>query len=273
MSRFVDTLPAPANPKEMKVVVLAFSRSGTLSVHKALNMLGFKSYHTVVVLERGVTDLKLFQEAARASAFGVTETYSRADFDKWFGEFDALVEMPGFFPEEIYKAYPNAKYILVERNPDKWVTSMKNTIGALAGDIPKFPLSYFRKFDEFIDEFFKFTWVFIDVITHTTGLNDAGWTRARQHYVDYITTCKKLVPPEQLKCVVLEEGLGWEEICPFLGLPIPEEEYPRGNDPLEFKGIVEDCLAPGIKKALFSTGAALVGTLSIGAWYFLSLRK
>jgi hypothetical protein len=38
------------------------------------------------------------------------------------------------------------------------------------------------------------------------------------------------VPPEQLLDVRLEDGLGWETICPFLGVEVPNVPYPRIND-------------------------------------------
>lgn len=34
--------------------------------------------------------------------------------------------------------------------------------------------------------------------------------------------------------VRLEDGLGWEQICPFMGIDIPHTPYPRGNIPGEF---------------------------------------
>ncbi|ORY64870.1 uncharacterized protein BCR38DRAFT_408633 [Pseudomassariella vexata] len=63
------------------------------------------------------------------------------------------------------RVYPEAKFILVERDPDMWVRLMKNTVGARVEAIYKFPLSYSRRFANFMDEFSNFSAKLIDVNT------------------------------------------------------------------------------------------------------------
>ena len=45
---------------------------------------------------------------------------------------------------------------------------------------------------------------------------------------------QSLFPPERLLIVSLESGLGWAEICPFLGQRITEVPYPCENNPKQF---------------------------------------
>ncbi|CAJ2513936.1 Uu.00g020550.m01.CDS01 [Anthostomella pinea] len=259
--RYVDTLPEPPHPPlPMKVIVLSYSRSGTLGLYRALNMLGYRCYHTVEMMREGVSHLRLFNEAHRAHLPFPTSTspsspspspkpYTRADFDRWLHAYDALSDIPCHLFPEIIAAYPSAKFILVKRDPDRWMASVRATVGALMDDMSRFPLRYCRLFDAFLDDFFRFNEQI--VAQASRGGN--------------IASVKKLVPPEQLCVVRLEDGLGWEQICPFLELPIPETKYPRGNEPLEFKGVVYGLMAPHIRKAMFTMGAALVGALSVGA--------
>jgi len=43
---------------------------------------------------------------------------------------------------------------------------------------------------------------------------------------------KAAIPPERL--LIYEAGQGWEPLCAFLGLPVPEEPYPLENTRAEF---------------------------------------
>jgi len=41
------------------------------------------------------------------------------------------------------------------------------------------------------------------------------------------------VPPEKL--LVYRPGDGWEPICSFLGVPVPDEDYPHVNTTAQFQ--------------------------------------
>lgn len=53
--------------------------------------------------------------------------------------------------EQVYEAYPDAKFLLQERNPEKWATSWLNTIGAISLRMQSFPLNLMRKIDAMTD--------------------------------------------------------------------------------------------------------------------------
>jgi hypothetical protein len=83
---------------------------------------------------------------------------------------------------------------------------------------------------------------------------------------------KALVPEDRLLVAKLEDGFGWEQICPFLGHPIPETRYPRGNAPHEFKKMANEFMAPAIRKAgLMAISAVLIPVISVGAWYYVKV--
>jgi hypothetical protein len=82
---------------------------------------------------------------------------------------------------------------------------------------------------------------------------------------------KKLVPKEKLGYFTLEDGFGWEQICPRLGKPIPEQPYPRGNAPKEFHALTMRLLGPSFKKAAaIVITTALVPIIGVGAWIYQS---
>lgn len=84
---------------------------------------------------------------------------------------------------------------------------------------------------------------------------------------------KTLVPKEKLGYFSLEDGFGWEEICPILGKPIPEQRYPRGNAPKEFEALTMRLLGPSFKKAAaIVITTILIPLIGFGSWYYRSRR-
>lgn len=57
--------------------------------------------------------------------------------------------MPFFMLRSVLKAYPDAKFLLTERNPDKWATSIMNTIGKVHKGFHTFPMSIYKYLDGF----------------------------------------------------------------------------------------------------------------------------
>ncbi|PKS08083.1 hypothetical protein jhhlp_005358 [Lomentospora prolificans] len=99
---------------------------------------------------------------------------------------------------------------------------------------------------------------------------EKGMEIAKQDTIDASALAKSLVPDDRLLIVKLEDGLGWDEICPFLGHPIPDTPYPRGNAPGEFKKLIEGLFLPRIKRALgILASGIIVPVLSVGLWYYL----
>lgn len=63
-------------------------RTGTLSLYHALRILGYKTYHGAEVMAHGTSHLEIFEEALKAKHFGIGKPYGKAEFDKWFAEYD-----------------------------------------------------------------------------------------------------------------------------------------------------------------------------------------
>jgi hypothetical protein len=80
---------------------------------------------------------------------------------------------------------------------------------------------------------------------------------------------RKLVPEKNLGYFTLEDGFGWEQICPHLGKPIPDQHYPRGNAPKEFEALTMSLLGPSFKKAAaIVITTVLVPVIGLGAWIY-----
>jgi hypothetical protein len=64
--------------------------------------------------------------------------------------------------------------------------------------------------------------------------NEYDGAKARTKNLAHYEHIKKVVPKENL--LEMELGDGWEPLCNFLGVPIPEVPYPCSNDSEVFQG-------------------------------------
>ncbi|KAL4890256.1 P-loop containing nucleoside triphosphate hydrolase protein [Aspergillus ambiguus] len=283
MSREVDRLAQPVQKKKMRLVVASCSRTGTLGLHEALEMLGYTPYHMIDVMYKGrKPHMKIFCEGIKAhhDRFSGIKRYETQDLQKWLSDYDCVLEIPSYIGPrclEAYAADPDVKFIVTERSPIKWAKSMNNTVGAAIMLAAKFPMNILRRFDSELSAFWHLADVMYWAYSDSTNPGDPNNEEILcRNYVDYIQTVKNTLPKDRLLVVKLEEGLGWEQICPFLELPIPEQKYPRGNDPETFQKIVEDWLQPRVKAALLNLGGIVTATAGIAGylgWRYLRYVK
>ncbi|KAL7908269.1 hypothetical protein GGI35DRAFT_57003 [Trichoderma velutinum] len=263
MSRFIDRLPAPEKVKEKKLIVFSRSRVGTFSLYQALQMLGYKPYHMYEVVQQGIPHLQLFEEALRCKYLGAGKPYGKAEFDKWLANYDAIVEIPQFFIEEFIEFYPNAKFMIVERDVDAWERSVYNSIAEPIEAGRKFPLNVIQYIDSFIKVFVTFHDAFEQAMFHGKGLR-AGMEDAKRDSVLDAQKVKRLAPKDQLLACTLEGGFGWEQICPFLDKEIPKQRYPKGNAPAEFQALLKNVIGPHIRNSMLKVlGTAMVPVVGV----------
>jgi Sulfotransferase domain len=208
----------------MKVIGAGLPRTGTLTQKIALEMLGFgPCYHMVNVL--GELDLAT---AWRRAVDG------DADWDGIFAGFESTVDWPGsYFYRELMDAHPDAKVLLSTRDGDSWARSMRETIWeVLYGDGLMAHLSAarcvvdtgWRGYIDLMDEMW----------TRSRLLNGSQTTDEwmREGLQRYHEEVKATVPPERL--LVWSVGDGWEPLCGFLEVPIPDTPFPHLNDSKQF---------------------------------------
>ena len=199
----------------VKVIGAGFGRTGTLSLKFALEKLGFdKCYH---MMEVGMNPghRQVWLDAADGNM---------PDWHAVFEGYQATVDWPtcNFWREQM-AAFPDAKVLLTRRDSDKWYDSVMNTIYMTSASGENHEDPQRRAGAEMA---FKVIWdpIFgrrMDDRAHVIACFEA-------HNQDVIDS----VPPEKL--LVYEPGQGWEPICEFLNVPVPEEDYPRVNTTEEF---------------------------------------
>ncbi|KAI1760996.1 P-loop containing nucleoside triphosphate hydrolase protein [Hypoxylon sp. FL1150] len=268
MSRAIDSIPTPAHVKPKKLVVLSAPRTGTFGIYNALKILGYKPYHMAEVLKTGPTAIQILIDGLMAETFHKGKPYGRAEFDKWFADYDVIIEMPFFMLHSTLKAYPDAKFLLTERNPDKWAKSFVNTIGKLTTAFRSFPMVIFKHFDAFAYNMSTMGLAIQSYYTNGYELTPEGQKQLVENYKSYIAEVKRLVPPERLKVCKLEDGFGWDELCPFLGVPVPDRPWPSLNTPEEFHEVAGPKLQRAFLKGLVATTSMVVPVIAAGLWYF-----
>lgn len=120
--------------------------------------------------------------------------------------------------------YPDAKVILTERDPDAWLTSVRNTIGKIAekkmmGDVEATHMSDNQKMVATI------------VLDGAFGDIEGVYRddeKMKQRYLDHNAWVKANVPADRLLILQTNE-LNWEALCSFLGKDAPDEPFPRAN--------------------------------------------
>ncbi|KAI0830972.1 P-loop containing nucleoside triphosphate hydrolase protein [Hypoxylon sp. FL0890] len=270
MPRQIDLLPTPSHVKPKKLIVLSAPRTGTYGLYLALQKLGFKPYHMSEVLKGGPTAVRILNDGLNADMFHKGKPYGREEFDKWFADYDIIIEMPFFMLHSILKAYPDAKFLLTERDPDKWAKSFTNTIGQMVKLCGSFPMSVFKHFDSFASGMAYMGSSIFSYYTNGYGISPEGEKHLADNYRHYIAEVKRLVPPEQLKVFKLEDKFGWEELCPYLGVPVPDQPWPSLNTPEEFHSVAGPSMKKAAMKGFVGTMSIIVPALATGLWY---LRK
>jgi hypothetical protein len=209
----------------VKLIGAGFPRTGTLSQKIALEMLGIgPCYHMVNVLG------DLPQAAVWNRALDGETPWSEL-----FDGFESTVDWPGgFFYKELMDAYPDAKVLLSVRDPESWVRSMHDTVWAVRhGDSLMRHISDARAqvdpgWHEYLRMIDRMLWKDQGSFAPEQADPDRLLEGMERHHDEV----KRTVPPERLLVWSVTEG--WEPLCEFLEVPVPDTPFPRLNDSKQF---------------------------------------
>ncbi|MFH1358879.1 MAG: sulfotransferase family protein [archaeon] len=119
-------------------------------------------------------------------------------------EFQGFVDEPiNRIYKELDKAYPNSKFIFTTRKLSSWLKSRENHV--LKNQQNPDYKGEFLKID-------KINWI-----------NE--WIKHNEQVKEYFKN-----RPNDLLIITICEGEGWEKLCPFLGLEIPNKPFPHENN-------------------------------------------
>jgi hypothetical protein len=215
----------------LKIIGAGFGRTGTLSVYTALNTLGFPCYHMIEVLENknNKSHLDFWCTVANGNAG------TQYDWTQVFSNYSAAVDNPACCVwRELLQTYPDAKVLLTvhPRGAEAWYESTLDTIYFTETmwqfKVLKLTTPFGRKMGEMSR---KLIWQ----RSHRGTMNDRA--KAIAHYHQHIEEVKAVVPAEQL--LIFSVDHGWEPLCAFLGVSVPESEFPNVNDRAAIKQTIK----------------------------------
>ena len=198
----------------LKIIGSGFGRTGTLSLKAALEIVGYgPCYHMQEVVKR-TAHINMWYQIGRGQP---------VPWEKIFGKFQATVDFPAsIFYRELLDSYPEAKVVHTVRDPERWYDSTAETIYGAANNFPFWVPKLFPWLGRFIDLQEKLVWEKI----FNGRFPDRAY--AIQGFNEHTEAVKQHVPPEKLLIFQVKEG--WEPLCAFLEVPVPDVPFPHVND-------------------------------------------
>jgi hypothetical protein len=149
---------------------------------------------------------------------------------------------------ELIAAYPEAKVVIAEREPDKWVKSVDTTVRASmrsASAVSMVAVIFF-------DRVFFSRWIpMIDTIMKGVfgpkGIDEDD-EKLKRIYSALHEEVRQLVPAERR--LEYHLGDGWENLCKFLGKDVPDKPFPHANDSKVFVERFQVMVKLGKERAL-----------------------
>jgi len=194
----------------LKLIGAGLGRTGTLSLKFALEQIGYgPCYH--------MTEVMISPDAA---AHWVRAANGNPDWETIFNGFVGTVDFPACtFWRELADFYPDAKVLLSVRDPEQWFESTQATIFS---DRARQMLIQ-TPMKEFIE---KTTWRMFGDRLHDREFMIEAFKR-------HNAEVEKTISPSRL--LVYEVSQGWEPLCKFLNVPVPDTPFPRVNSRDEMK--------------------------------------
>lgn len=196
----------------LRLIGAGLGRTGTLSTKLALERLGFGPCYHMVEVFKNPAHIPLWERANDGQT---------ADWDALFSGYASTVDWPGCkFWRELADAYPDAKVLLTVRDADAWYESASKTI--------------FRMDERVVTtEVGRLQIAMAHKVVHASfprGLDD------RAHCLDVYRRHNEAVGRALGdRVLTYDVAEGWGPLCAFLGVPVPDEPFPRTNSTAEFR--------------------------------------
>lgn len=206
----------------LKIIGAGFGRTGTKSLKAALEQLGFVKCHHMT---------EVFKNPAQAAEFLSVIRGEPANWEQLLKGYAATTDWPTCtFYQELMLQYPDAKVILSIRDQERWYASSRDTIFAIYSGVPAWLGFIFPKLKIIRDMTIELIWNG----TFEDNFEDKEFAIKKfnahnQEVIDTVSADKLLV---------FEVKQGWEPLCEFLGVPVPDTPFPHLNDKKQFQRMI-----------------------------------
>ena len=194
----------------LSVIGAGFGRTGTMSLKLALDRLGFgPCYHMTEVFKN-----------PKASGYWEAAADGKAvDWEEVFAGYGSTVDWPSAtFYKQLADAYPGAKVILTDRDPEGWFASTQATI-------------FSRHFRDDTDD--PWQRMVLKVIGDLFDRRMTDRDKLIEVYKRHNDQVRRTIAPERLLDYQVSQG--WEPLCAFLGVDVPDEPMPKVNSTDDFR--------------------------------------
>lgn len=161
------------------------------------------------------------------------------------------------FSESLIAAYPDAKVILTLRDVDSWYNSMMNSVIPVSRSKLMQVLMYF-------DPVLLGRWIpMINILFFAffdgKPFEDVGKQKFREQY----ELVRRVVPKERL--LEYRVGEGWDKLCSFLEVPVPDHPFPHTNEQKTFGERIDVMIGLALKRVAMRVLPLLGALVAVGA--------
>ncbi len=182
-----------------KVFGIGFHKTGTTSLGEALDLLGYSNVHAARPLRQ-----KLGQEAMMKclTSDDLEPIWQVAD------DYDSFQDNPWqMLYRQADERFPGSKFILTIRESDSWFKSVYSQFSGRQ--------SAFR------------SWIYGPRYADPKGNKKHYISRYERHNQEVKSYFSER--PNDLLVLNITNGDGWNKLCPFLKLPVPDKPFPYAN--------------------------------------------
>ena len=194
----------------LSVIGAGFGRTGTMSLKLALDRLGFgPCYHMTEV----------FKNPKASGYWEAAADGKPVDWEEVFAGYGSTVDWPSAtFYKQLADAYPDARVVLTDRDPEGWFASTQATI-------------FSRHFRDDTDD--PWQRMVLKVIGDLFDRLMTDKDKLIEVYERHNDQVRRTIAPERLLDYQVSQG--WEPLCAFLGVDVPDEPMPKVNSTDDFR--------------------------------------
>ena len=199
----------------LQVIGSGFGRTGTMSMKEGLGVLGLGPCHHM---------LEVMENPLQLAHWKAIRAGEPVNWSEVFESYNSQVDWPGAHVwHETSIAFPDARIIHTERPEDDWWASFNGTIGKFFASYKEMDLPpyVFDLFDTMNDLVIKQT--FDDFTDRDSSISAYRLNNEK---------VRDTIPAERL--LVFNVADGWEPLCHFLELPVPDSAFPHRHPKREF---------------------------------------
>jgi hypothetical protein len=195
----------------LEVIGAGYGRTGTNALKMALELLGFGPCHHM---------FELRDNPEKVAPWAAVFDGGTPDWDELFTGYRSQVDWPGaYYWRELASHYPDAKVVLSVRDPKAWYASLANTLLPFAAQEGQHSPPH-------RNEIARISKLILEPFSHS---EETAVARFNAHTDD---VCKNI---SANRLLVYDVQQGWQPLCEFLGVDIPNIAFPSTNSTADFQ--------------------------------------